>query len=137
MRFDDDVVHAQLIDKAHHLLLGAGGDREHGHHRAHPKDHAEHRQQAAQLVREQARKTHRQFGQISGKRIHGYLPPFAPPPPPPPAGMPGMELAGALFSPFLPLDLALGSASAMGSPGLSPSAITIVDSLRLASFTNR
>ena len=55
---------------AHHLLLRAGGDREHRHHRAHAEDHAEHGQQAAQLVHQEARKPHLKFGKNAGKYRH-------------------------------------------------------------------
>ena len=64
--FDDDVVDAQQVDVAHHLFLRAGGDGKHGHHRAHAEDHAEHGEQAAQLVDQEARKPHVQFRKIAG-----------------------------------------------------------------------
>ena len=52
-RLDDDVAHAQLLDERNHLLPRAGADRQHRHDRRHAEDHAEHRQQRAQLVRAQ------------------------------------------------------------------------------------
>ena len=52
-RLDDQVAHAELLDERHHLLLRAGADRQHGDDGRHAEDHAEHRQQRAQLVRAQ------------------------------------------------------------------------------------
>src|ERR1035438_1441980 len=71
---DDDVVDAELIDEAHHLLLSAGGDGEHGDHGADAEDHAEHGQQAAQLVREEAGHPHFQFGKNVPKHMSISLP---------------------------------------------------------------
>ena len=51
-RLDDQVADAHRLDHRHHLLLRAGADREHRHHRGDAEDHAEHGQQRAQLVRE-------------------------------------------------------------------------------------
>ena len=50
---DDDVAHAELLDERQHLLLRAGADRHHRDDRRDAEDHPEHREQGAQLVREQ------------------------------------------------------------------------------------
>ena len=52
-RLDDQVADAELLDERHHLLLRAGADRQHRDDRGHAEDHAEHRQERAQLVRAQ------------------------------------------------------------------------------------
>ena len=49
-RLDDDVAHAELLDERHHLLLRAGANRQHRDDGRDAEDHAEHRQQRAQLV---------------------------------------------------------------------------------------
>ena len=63
---DDDVIDAELIDEAHHLLLGAGRNGQHGHDGANAEDHAQHGEQAAELVGEEAGQPHHQFGKNIG-----------------------------------------------------------------------
>ena len=52
-RFDDQIAHAEIFDERHHLLLRAGADRQHRDDRGHAEDHAEHRQQRAELVQQE------------------------------------------------------------------------------------
>jgi len=68
--FDDDVVDAEKVDVTHHFLLRAGRDRKHRHNGADAKDHTEHRKQTAELVNQQARQAHLNFGQNVGNHRH-------------------------------------------------------------------
>ena len=65
-RLDDQVAHAKLLDERHDFLLRAGADRQHRDDRRDAEDHAEHRQQRAQLVRAQVVEAHAEIGQEVG-----------------------------------------------------------------------
>src|SRR5207248_4213498 len=123
-RFDNDVVDTQLVDHGEHFFFHAGRNGEHGHHRADTEDHAKHGQQAAQLVYQEARKPHVKFRQVPRKHFDYFpLPAGAAPA----EGMPTPGLDEPEDFSFLSFFLAVGSPSAMVSPGFRPSAITMTD----------
>ena len=81
-RLHDDVPHAELLDEGHHLLLRTGTDRQHRDDGGDAEDHAEHRQERAQLVdaeiveaKLQVLQPRPEFGiRIRQEALHGQLP---------------------------------------------------------------
>ena len=65
----NQIAHAELLDEGHHLLLGAGPDGEHGDHRRHAEDHAEHGQKSAQFVQQKRFQALAKFRHIPGPVI--------------------------------------------------------------------
>src|SRR5215469_2540251 len=53
LSLDDEVAHAELLDKCHHFLLRARTDGQHRNHRSDTENHAQHGQDRTQFVTEE------------------------------------------------------------------------------------
>ena len=50
--FDDEIVDSHLLDEGHDFLTRARADRQHGHHRGHTEDHAQHGEERAHAMKQ-------------------------------------------------------------------------------------
>ena len=75
-RIDQDVAHAQLLDEAQGLFLGAGADGQHPDDRADAEDDAQGREQRARLLRAQVGQRLADVGEAEDHLESAFMAPF-------------------------------------------------------------